>query len=118
MSIQAVVMSEEVYFNEPGYEGESGTEEGEKKNEAYSNIVRLCNIKYAMIGQIKQPSEGFEEVVRRHFYLKRDVIMKEVKKWIKYAEVRPVNYGGLVSDHNYKYCQKFNQDSKKYLQEL
>lgn len=42
-------MSEEVYFNEPGYESESGTEEGEKRNEGYSNIVRLCNIKYAMI---------------------------------------------------------------------
>jgi len=42
-------MSEDVYFNEPGFEGEQGTEEGEKKNEAYSNIVRYCNIKYAMI---------------------------------------------------------------------
>ena len=29
LSIQAVVMSEEVYFNEPGYEGSAGTEEGE-----------------------------------------------------------------------------------------
>jgi ubiquitin-activating enzyme E1 len=49
LSIQSVVMSEEVYFNEPGYEGEAGTEEGEKKNEGYSNIVRLNNIKHAMI---------------------------------------------------------------------
>lgn len=101
-------MSEEVYFNEPGYEGESGTEEGEKKNEGYSNIVRICNIKYAMIGQIKKPSEGFEEVIRRHFYLKRDVILKEAKKWIKFAEVRPCTYNGLVNDHNYKYCTKYN----------
>ena len=30
--------------------------------------------------------------------------MKEVRKWIKYAEVRPCSYGGLVSDHNFKYC--------------
>lgn len=52
-------MSEEVYFNEPGFEGEAGSEEGEKKNEAYSNIVRYCNIKYAMIDQIKNPPEGF-----------------------------------------------------------
>lgn len=49
LSIQAVVMSEEVYFNEPGYEGEAGTEEGEKRNEGYSNIVRLNNIRFAMI---------------------------------------------------------------------
>jgi len=48
MSLLAIIMSEEVYFNEPGFEGEAGTEEGERKNEAYSNIVRYCNIKYAM----------------------------------------------------------------------
>ena len=42
-------MSEEVYFNEPGFEQEANTEEGERKNEGYSNIVRYCNIKYAMI---------------------------------------------------------------------
>jgi len=42
-------MAEEVYFNEPGHEHEAGTVEGEKYNEAYSNIVRYTNIKYAMI---------------------------------------------------------------------
>lgn len=96
-------MSEEVYFNEPGYESESGTEEGEKRNEGYSNIVRLCNIKYAMIAQIKTPVKGFEEVTRRHFYLKRKIIMNTVSEWIKLAESRPCSYNGLVSDHNHKY---------------
>lgn len=52
-------MSEDVYFNEPGYEGEQGEVEGEKKNEGYSNIVRLGNIKFAMIDQIKNPPKGF-----------------------------------------------------------
>ena len=41
ISIQAVVMSEEVYFNEPGYGHEANTEAGELKNVGYSNIVRL-----------------------------------------------------------------------------
>ena len=43
-------MSEEVYFNEPGYEHEQGTPAGEQKNDAYSNIVRYCNVKFAMTG--------------------------------------------------------------------
>ncbi len=89
-------MSEEVYFNEPGYEGESGTLEGEKKNEAYSNIVRLCNIKYAMLAMIKKPTNGFEEIIHKHFYLKRDVILKEVGHWVRIAEVRQTNYTALV----------------------
>ena len=49
MSIQAIIMSEEVYFNEPGYEHEMGTPEGDRKNEAYANIVKYCNIKFAML---------------------------------------------------------------------
>ena len=111
-------MSEEVYFNEPGYEGEAGTVEGEKKNEGYSNIVRLCNIKYAMIKQIKDPIKGFEDIIRKHFYIKRDVVLKECKKWVKYAEVRPCSYSGLVSDHNHKYCTRFNANPKNYINDL
>ena len=42
-------MSEYVYFNEPGYEGSAGTVEGEELNLGYSNIVRIGNIRYAMI---------------------------------------------------------------------
>ena len=63
-------MSEDVYFNEPGFEGEAGSDEGERKNEAYSNIVRYSNVKFAMVDTIKNPPKGFEEVVKRHFYLK------------------------------------------------
>lgn len=59
LSIQAIIMSEEVYFNEPGFEGEQGTTEGEKKNEAYSNIVRYCNIKFAMVENMRNPPKGF-----------------------------------------------------------
>ena len=93
-------MSEEVYFNEPSFEGEAGTEEGERKNEAYCNIVRYCNIKFAMIDAIRNPPAGFETVIRRHFYLKKDEILEEVRKWIKFSEVREASYVGLISDHN------------------
>ena len=43
-------MAEEVYFNEPGFENEAGTVEGEKKNEGYANIVRFANVKFCMLG--------------------------------------------------------------------
>ena len=43
-------MSEEVYFNEPSFESEWETPEGEAKNEAYCNIVWYSNIKFAMLG--------------------------------------------------------------------
>lgn len=43
-------MSNEVYFNEPGYESLMGTEQGEKLNNGYANIVRYGTLKYAIIG--------------------------------------------------------------------
>lgn len=36
-------------FNEPGWENQMGTPEGEKKNLGYCNLVRINNIRYAMI---------------------------------------------------------------------
>lgn len=50
LSTQAIIMSQEVYFNEPGFENEAGTPDGEKRNEGYMNIVRYGNVKYAMLG--------------------------------------------------------------------
>ena len=55
------------------------TVEGERKNRGYQNIVKYCNVKYAMIETIKNPPKGFEKAVKRSFYLKRDVILAEVK---------------------------------------
>ena len=118
MSIQAIVMSEGVFFNEPGFEGQIGKPEGEKKNEAYSNIVRYCNIKYAMIRQIKNPPKGFEAVIRRHFYIKKKEIMEEVHKWIEYADTREASYTDLVASHNNEWCKRFKQTKTRYKEML
>ena len=107
-------MSEEVYFNEPGFEGEAGTEEGERKNEAYSNIVRYGNVKFAMIENIRNPPRGFETVIRRHFYLKKDEILEECNKWIEFAKNREASYTGLINDHNSSWCTEFKTSKTRY----
>ncbi len=118
LSTQAIIMSEEVYFNEPGFENEAGTPEGEKKNEGYQNIVRYCNIKFAMLGQIRKPSKGFESVIKRHFYIKKAEIMKEVNLWLEYAEKHEAAYVGLVNDHNYTWANQFKATKSKYKEML
>ncbi|CAI2384890.1 unnamed protein product [Moneuplotes crassus] len=112
MSIQAIIMSEEVYYNEPGYEHEAGTTEGEAKNEAYSNIVRYCNIQYAMIDQMTKPSKGFEEAIRKHFFIKRDEVMDEVKEWLELASQNKASYASLVECHNHSWCTKFKEENR------
>lgn len=56
-----------------------------------------------MIEQIRNPPRGFETVIKTHFYLKKDEIMKDVEKWIKEASANEALYTGLVSDHNYNW---------------
>jgi hypothetical protein len=53
-----------------------------------------------MIDAIKHPVPGFETVIRRHFYLQREQILEEVRKWQKWAETREASYTALVNDHN------------------
>ena len=120
ISIQSIIMSELVYFNEPSCESEMGTPSGEAKNEAYSNIVRYSNIKYAMIEQIKKPSLGFEEIIRRHFYLKKDQILKEVKGWIERSKTATAKYTSYSYDHNSTWANKFNKPGEytKMLEEI
>mmetsp|Transcript_29748 Transcript_29748/g.27233 ORF Transcript_29748/g.27233 Transcript_29748/m.27233 type:complete len:197 (-) Transcript_29748:3171-3761(-) len=86
-------MSEDIVFNEPGWEYSAGTKSGEMNNEGYCNVVRYCNIKYAMIEQIKNPPKGFEAIIKRHFYLKKEKILEECKQWIKLAKDKPAAYG-------------------------
>ena len=120
ISIQSIIMSDLVYFNEPSCESEMGKPEGEAKNEAYSNIVRYCNIKFAMIEQIKKPSKGFEEVIKRHFYLKKEQILKEVRGWIERSKKTNAKYSSYSYDHNTTWANKFNQPGNytKMLEEI
>ena len=109
ISIQSIIMSDLVYYNEPFHDNEMGTLLGEQRNEAYSNIVRYANIKYAMIEQIKKPSKGFEEVIRRHFYLKKEQILEEVRGWIERSKTAKADYSSHSSYHNTVWADKFRK---------
>ena len=101
LSIQAIIMSNEVYFNEPGYEHLMGTPQGEKLNTGYANVVRYGTLKYAIIEQLKNPTPGFEDVIRRNFFLKKDMILEEVDGWLEREKTEEANYtDGLTSSHN------------------
>lgn len=99
LSIQAIIMSNEVYFNEPGHEHELGTPYGEQLNRGYSNIVRYANAKFAILEQLRNPAKGFEDAIKASFFLKKDRILADIKKWIeeeKSLGPKASNYQGLV----------------------
>lgn len=51
-------------------------------NEGYCNIVKASNIRLAMIDIMKNPPKGFEDIIKTHFYLNKNNILKTVDVWI------------------------------------
>merc|ERR1712216_413223 len=60
------------------------------KNGGYERL-RVASIRHAMIGQLKNPSVGFEEVIQNHFLLKGNYICTQIEGWIEEADSSPTN---------------------------
>ena len=58
-------------------------------------------------------------MIKRHFYLKKEKILKDVKEWLQRSETVSAMYAGLILDHNNNWCTKFKQKGAytKMLQE-
>lgn len=108
LSIQSLVMDNEVIQKEPGYEDYSVMDAA---NAAYTAVVRYNNVKYAMRKLVQSPPAEFQSVIHRHFALKRAEIAATCEKWVSEAESQSdfssVDY--LVLDHNLHTISKFQQ---------
>jgi baculoviral IAP repeat-containing protein 6 len=82
VSIQSLILVPDPYFNEPGYERTMHTEEGKRRSREYNENIYEQTIRFAMIGQLRQPPYGYEDVIRAHFYLRKDAILQEINKAI------------------------------------
>jgi len=83
ISIQSLILVDEPYFNEPGYETEIGKPSGIQHSREYNENIRAATMKWAMLEQLKRPSPGFEEVIKNHFKIKRAEILKQCHEWVK-----------------------------------
>jgi ubiquitin-protein ligase len=87
MSIYSMVFSEEPWFNEPGRESGIGSATTNQNAIQYKNEIRDGTIKFAIINQLKYPEEGFEDVIKTHFKLKKDKVITYLKELNKEKEV-------------------------------
>ncbi|KAJ8306122.1 hypothetical protein KUTeg_016667 [Tegillarca granosa] len=88
VSIQSLILVPDPYFNEPGFEQEIGTETGRKHSDEYNSDVCYNNIKYAMLSQLQSPPPEFADVIKAHFYLKKQKILEEVEGWVNKSSNR------------------------------
>jgi ubiquitin-protein ligase len=83
ISIQSLILVDEPYFNEPGYERTSNLPEGKKQSAIYNENIRYETIRVAMLGMLKNKPLSYEKFVEEHFRLKKDEIINIIDKWYK-----------------------------------
>ncbi|XP_077994932.1 dual E2 ubiquitin-conjugating enzyme/E3 ubiquitin-protein ligase BIRC6-like isoform X2 [Glandiceps talaboti] len=83
VSIQSLILVNEPYFNEPGYERSRGTPSGTQSSREYDANIRQATVKWAMLEMIRNPPPCFKEVIVTHFYLKKHEVMSQCDQWIQ-----------------------------------
>uniref|UniRef100_A0A915DIM1 UBC core domain-containing protein n=1 Tax=Ditylenchus dipsaci TaxID=166011 RepID=A0A915DIM1_9BILA len=91
ISLQSLVLVEQPYYNEPGHEMVKNTFIGNKGSKNYSADVRVNNVRWAMLEQLQRPPLAFEDVIKKHFWLKKDEIEGQVNKWISETDTTKSN---------------------------
>lgn len=66
LSLQALVLNQNPYFNEAGYDQQVGSVEGEKNSCSYNENAFLVSCK-SIIYTLRKPPKHFEELVEEHF---------------------------------------------------
>lgn len=88
ISIQAQILIDEPYFNEPGHESTINTDDGKKRSKDYNSNIRLYTMKSTVRDLLKNTKSypQFEDVIREHFKIKKDYILKTYQKWVDEAQ--------------------------------
>ncbi len=82
VSIQSLIMVDEPYFNEPGYEREIGTERGTNNSKDYNDTIRYETVRLAMVDMLRNKPPEYEDFITEHFKMKKDEIIMTVSKWV------------------------------------
>ncbi|KAK9287590.1 hypothetical protein L1049_016025 [Liquidambar formosana] len=80
LSLQALVLNEEPYFNEPGYEKFREMPETQKISNNYSEEAFMLSCK-TMLFLLQKPPKNFEDFVAQHFLERADVILRACKAY-------------------------------------
>ena len=64
ISIQSMILVDDPYFNEPGYESSRASTHGKSANNAYNKQQQLNTLQHAILPALKQPDPCFAEVIK------------------------------------------------------
>ncbi|KAJ9153590.1 hypothetical protein P3X46_027016 [Hevea brasiliensis] len=111
VSIQALILNQKPFFNEPGYEYLSGSPNGEIKSQQYNEKTFMLSLK-TMVYAMRRPPKHFEDFVMGHFHKYANDILVACKAYADGAQVGCLVKGGVQDvDEGDKGCSKGFKDS-------
>ncbi|GLU23369.1 hypothetical protein SLE2022_393850 [Rubroshorea leprosula] len=112
VSIQALILNQKPYFNEPGHAYSSGTQHGEMMSQHYNERTLVLSLKTMMYTMRRQPKH-FEDFVAGHFYIRANDIIVACKAYLDGAQVGcSLVRGGIQDgDEGNNICSKDFKDS-------
>ncbi|XP_076951510.1 putative ubiquitin-conjugating enzyme E2 24 [Bidens hawaiensis] len=86
LSLQALVLNKNPYFNEAGYDQQIGSPEGEKNSGSYNENAFLMSCK-SMLYILHKPPKHFEALVEEHFSKRCVHILRACKAYLEGVSV-------------------------------
>ncbi|KAI3795842.1 hypothetical protein L1987_38502 [Smallanthus sonchifolius] len=104
VSLQALVLNKNPYFNEAGYDEQVGSPEGEKKSGSYNENAFLMSCK-SMLYILRKPPKHFEALVEQHLSKRCMNILMACKAYLEGVPVgccSDVEAGGQGNSTGFK----------------
>ncbi|XP_010542283.1 PREDICTED: putative ubiquitin-conjugating enzyme E2 38 isoform X2 [Tarenaya hassleriana] len=119
VSIQALILNQNPYFNEPGFESGIGTPEGESISRAYNENTFILSLK-TMVYNMRRPPKHFEDFAYGHFFSCCHDIMKACKAYKDGAVVGSLVNGCVqaVEDDRVRGSERFRADVESFMKML
>ena len=86
VSVQGLVLVPKPYYNEAGYEKQTGSAEGEKNALVYNESAYLLVLK-SMLALLRRPPEGFAPLVCAHFRARREHVLRACRHYLQGVRV-------------------------------
>ncbi|XP_023067508.1 (E3-independent) E2 ubiquitin-conjugating enzyme isoform X2 [Piliocolobus tephrosceles] len=82
ISIQGLILVNEPYYNEAGFDSDRGLQEGYENSRCY-NEMALIRVVQSMTQLVRRPPEVFEQEIRQHFSTGGWRLVNRIESWLE-----------------------------------
>ncbi|ETE72470.1 Ubiquitin-conjugating enzyme E2 O, partial [Ophiophagus hannah] len=97
ISIQGLILVNEPYYNEAGFDSDRGLQEGYENSRCY-NEMALIRVVQSMMQLLRKPVEVFEQEIYEHFCCNGWRLIHRIESWVETNELveRSHDHAGLA----------------------